>query len=119
MLIMYMYMYIYMNFLDTQIFARTNAAIISDSQLGESSKLYMIDMNNEMSIAIPTLPILYNVKHLLRTRRMIFWSEGFTIKAFSLEDLETRMVYSNEGKGMTVVSMLCLCADAISFLDMS
>ena len=97
---MYMYMYIYMNFLDTQIFARTNAAIISDSRLGESSKLYMIDMNNEMSIAIPTTPILNNVTHLLRTRQMIFWSEGSAIKAFSLEDLETRMVYSNEGKGM-------------------
>ena len=102
-----MYTSISLNFSDTKIFARPNAATVSDSRLGGSSgRLYMIDMNDEMSIAIPTLPILHNVTHLLRTPQMIFWSEGFTIKAFNLEDLETRVVYSNEGKGMTVVSML-------------
>ena len=95
-----------MNFSDTQIFASPNAAIISDSPLGRSSKLYMIDMNNEMSIAIPTLPILNNVTQLLRTRHRIFWSEGFIIKAFSLEDLETRIVFSNEGKGKTYAYVL-------------
>lgn len=73
--------------------------MVSDYKADGSAKLYMIDIRSEMTITIPTSPILNYITHIQRNKDMLYWSEGSTIMSFRFKDSQTQVIFQNNDKG--------------------